>query len=409
VPEAAGKAASATLFPVELRRLERQYYDGVILTGLRSYDRAKAEFHDLFRQLGFPYTWREECHWSDLPPLDIRQMGRDWARSQKGNADALKLAIRSCRRYMFLQMLIGQVHQYAAEMQLRKDAQAGTTPRELWRARNEPACLEPRRYSERIYILGTEVMRYVDDHEFLQVENAYVRTLYGVLLATLGRCDEAHRRLNEAAAYLAHSPKRNDAVTDAVLLLRRAETYLCQAEDAVVWPFADIAGPRPTGSDSLRLAYIEDAHSCLVRARERMQVGQRKDAWWWTLLYELQIKTCTLASEVCEGRTQDRLSFCKECHNRSHARNVLAEAEPLTSGDPFRLARLAILYKDLMCHPHTASETDARERISNACDRLAGAKRVRGSEEYSRYPLDGRVALNIDDVLDMLNGGQRRS
>lgn len=106
LPPAVGKPAGATLSSVELRHLERQYYDGVILTGLRSYERAEAEFRALFRQLGFPHTWRESCHWSDMPGLDIRQMGRDWARSQKGNPDILKLAIRTCRRYMFLEMLI---------------------------------------------------------------------------------------------------------------------------------------------------------------------------------------------------------------------------------------------------------------------------------------------------------------
>ena len=55
-------------------------------------------------------------------------------------------------------------------------------------------------------------MRYVDDCDFLQIENAYIRTLNGVLMATLGRYCEAHRRINEASGYLAHSSKCKDAV-----------------------------------------------------------------------------------------------------------------------------------------------------------------------------------------------------
>lgn len=411
VPEATSKVANCTLSQTDLRHLERQYYDGVILTGLRAYDRAQAEFHDLFRQLGFPHTWREACHWSDFPSSDIRQMGRDWARSQKGRADVLKLAIRSCRRYMFLQMLIGQAYQYASEMELRKaDETAGRSPPKFWQARGDLACRGLRRYSERIYILGTEIMRYVDDHEFLQIENTYIRTLYGVLLATIGRCEEAHRRLNEAAAYLAHSPKRNDAVTEAVLLLRRAEAYLCQAEDAVYWPFADIIESKLTGSESLHLAYLEDAHSCLVQARERMQIGQRKDAWWWTLMYELQIRVCALTSEVCDGCEQRHLSFCKKCQDGSYAKKVLAEAATLTTGDPFRLARLTILFKDLMCHRRGDFDSNVRPSISESIERIAGAKRARDSEEYSRYPLDNRVADHINEVMSVLTGlGKGRS
>src|SRR5262249_31732464 len=155
------------------------------------------------------------------------------------------------------------------------------------------AALVRLRHAEGIYTLATSITRYVRDHAFLQIENTYLRTHYGVVLANLGRFNEAHRRLNEASGYLSQSSKATDGLAHAVIDLRRAETYLLQAV-AIIGELAvgERSGPRDVRDVARKVqvgeAYLDDMQFALERARARF-VNHRKDVWWWTLMSELEL------------------------------------------------------------------------------------------------------------------------
>ncbi|MBN2023333.1 MAG: SIR2 family protein [Pirellulales bacterium] len=386
-PQDSGQDGERRLARRDYLSLEAKYYKAVILTGLRSYGRAEDELHDLFRQLGFPEIAPGTHLWQGYSVHDMRRMGRAWARSRKEDADLLKLAIRAVRRYMFLEMLIAQANECPTATQASAGAAVGTT--------HNKECVKRRQYSEVMYVLGTEIMRYVDDHDFLQVENAYLRTLYGVLMATLDRFYEAHRRLNEASGYLAHSPRRNDSVARAVADLRRAETYLLHGEKVAI----------VDGKEETSLAFLEDAVCCLDRARVSLDEGQRKDVWWWTLMYELQMRICLCLVRMSPGVCTHKnlvlaARFCHEprCEQQGRCTQTLRDAAQLIVADPFRMARLTKMFRDCQLPSGGASQDAVDEELNRAATNLKRIMEARGEEGFGRYSLDDRIREYIEHV-----------
>jgi hypothetical protein len=272
--------------PNNLPISRRQDADGLLHE--RKYARCEREFEELFKELQIP-PMNFDSTKGDFIDLVSKMRGdaKQWCQQSRSDEE-MKLAVRGLRGYMFLQILISHVAKLCCEKSVGgQDDQT-----------NE--CYLRLRYAESIYTLATSVTRYITDHDFLQLENTYIRTHYGVLLADLKRFKEGHRRLNEATGYLSKSSKATNGLAWAVIDLRRAETYLFQARSALEGPAGcctdslvqDFYGRAHEAKEADRQrsagAFLDDMRYALERARARF-VNHRKDVWWWTLLLELQL------------------------------------------------------------------------------------------------------------------------
>jgi len=411
LPENPRREASCGLPRRNYLLLETKYYNAVILTGLRSYGRAENEFHDLFQQLGFPDIAPGVDLWQGYGVRDMRKMGRTWARLHKENTELLHLTIRTIRRYMFLEMLIAQAYEYLATLAFNERKRHDNVIQDPNVRKEDEESVRRRTYSEAMYVLATEIMRYVDDHGFLQTENAYLRTLYGVLMATLDRYCEAHRRLNEASGYLAHSAKRNATVTLAVADLRRAEVYLLRAEKEARATEKENQAVTKRHRKKGALACLEDAVFCLDRAQASLDENRRKDVWWWTLMYELRMRAClcltTLTPRACE-LAHDSLAarFCREppCDKQSRCAHALQDATQLIVADPFRLARLMKMFHDLGKGLGTKRQELHLKELEQLLEYLQLVKRARKDDSYGRYPLDASILQYVALVEAQLKG-----
>ena len=281
---------------------KRQDADGLLHR--RQYKEAEKLLEELFAGISLFEKGEQEnkISWSirfseeekDYPKLvaRMRKLGRDWCLNEKSE-QTMQLAVRGLRGYIFLQMLISQADSLKNSNQTSVFDSTNST--------SDAADSHLRlRHAEGIYTLATSIMRYVRDHDFLQVENAYLRTHYGVLLAELGRFKEAHRRLNEAAGYLSQSTKATDGLSWAIIDLRRAETYLFQALKGTTEPDESVKSISRTcaetgkqlqkheGGQLRQGAYLVDMRYALERAKSRF-INHRKDVWWWTLSLELEL------------------------------------------------------------------------------------------------------------------------
>src|ERR1039457_3428723 len=136
------------------------YYEGKCLIGLRAYSRAESKYLQVFKLLGL---WVDKRPWTlDTSIYEMRHGARNWFVVCNPSQFTLQLAIRCLRHYMFLQMLQAQI------LELR----GGDGNR-----RNRYF-----QFGETLYALATSLMRYVEDEEFLQKENAHIRTHCGVLM-----------------------------------------------------------------------------------------------------------------------------------------------------------------------------------------------------------------------------------
>ena len=346
--------------------LDVLYREALILTGLRSYDLSEEVFREFFAEIGLPHTGRGSRLWENYGVRDMRMMGRHWARLHKGDQWLLQICIRSCRRLMFLEMLVAQAEECAKSTNPSRPVMSGIVT------------VSRRSFAESVYVLATEVMRYIEGHEFLNRENAYIRTLYGVLLATRGRFSEAHRRFAEASCYLAHSEKMHDAVAIALLDLRKAETFL-----------RALASTKKA-NDRQRIAMVWDARACLKRAGQVLDEAHRHDVWWNSLRHELWLWSSALLPQ----KNRNNKSECKQNKDAYHNGTLL------TTDDPFRQARLTHLFLD--CYPSSKiTKNDLKNNLKRVLQK-------RTEEQFRRHPLTtaaitylqhvGRkVHLTIDD------------
>jgi hypothetical protein len=389
LPMTAQSPASEDLLSQDVK-----YRDAVYLTGLRSYEEAENRLLELFADIGLSQIARLHGRWirkdqSVLPEAisvgDARAAAREWVRTDERPSDAkVRLAIKALRRMMFLQMLIAQACQLAVPdpvAPLGDDA------------------LRRFRYAEAIYTMSTEIMRYVDDEAFLQTENAYIRTHYGVTLADLERFSEAHRRLNEATAYLRCSPKNADRLAWAVIDLRRAEVYLDQARLVV---------RVNTEANGRAVAFLDSAHGSLRQVEHQLQ-RQRTEIWWWTWMYELELTICERLSQMdlgdrtgCSaGGGPDVALICGLCNDPYEwVTRIVREAQRLIQTDVFRQARLA----DLVMRIGTARNSrgaldDLIQVVGRPLDRVMKAR-----AEVTGHPLDPQIQTYAEGILRRIRG-----
>jgi len=122
-------------------------------------------------------------------------------------------------------------------------------------------------------------------------ETIAIRSLYSNALAHLRRFTEAHRKLDEAFAYLFNS---RFAVHDAhwgILALRRAEVYLYEAlEGFNVYNGIDSTLRR-------RLSKLDDSWAGIERA-ERWLGGTNQSNWWWGRLHTIKLRILAAVREL---------------------------------------------------------------------------------------------------------------
>ncbi len=350
----------------------------VLYTEFRAYKDADEGFVTILKDFHLLTTWPSSTK-------QARDWARDWILHDPPPAqDDLKLAIKTLRRAMFLTMLMAQAKAFslASVGQLSPDCQ-------------KLVCLQKR--AEALYALATELMRSLDDVEFLQIENCYIRTNYAALLANMQRFREAHRRLNEASGYLAHSKRRTDPVSWAVIDLRRAEVLLTESHHKL-----ELERPK---SRSAALALEHDAHTSLLRAQRRL-MDSRRNVWWWTWLYELQMIECVHFSQI-RGQEQHCLNSptngalpaaglpCRECTvDGQRCIELMQHAMRVNKLDPYRQARLVALFRIFI--------TSSGEKKQNIADVLKEAEEhlsaVLEARKLKQPPLSADVLKYIERV-----------
>lgn len=330
-------------------RAMRQDADGLLQE--RDYEGCSILLEELFSNLRLDHVKFTEAKLHDGSFVtNMRAVGRTWGLSKRPERE-MQLAVRALRTYMFLQKLMAQA--------------AGLVPAGGREKPNPQARVARLQYAEAIYTLVTSITRYVRDHDFLQIENTYIRTHYGVLLAELGRFKEAHRRLNEATGYLSKSSKAEDGLAWAVTELRRAETYLLQARAARRTGQEEIGGGFRSAA-----AYLDDMRFALERAKQRF-VNQRKDVWWWTLLPELEL-SCFLARK-------DLLSMKLTERDVDQCREIVGQSLLVVNSDSSRLARLLDL---LMAIDNSSGRRLFKAETEQIFKRFRGAQRALGLRKY---------------------------
>jgi hypothetical protein len=371
--------------PPEYFDLELEYKEAVAQTGLRLYDDSEGSFTNLLGKLynlpnGVPSGALEPFKTHGRPTLDeIRRIGRQWIAADPDDP-LKKLMVRTIRRYMFLLMLKAQL------LTLRDcKTEEGILSFSKRSDIDEYQVLLKR--AETFYCLATELMRHICDHDFLQRENALIRTNYGVLLGNMRRFVEAHRRLNEASAFLKQSGESPDSISWAIIDLRRAEVQLTEACDlAARW--IERLGQDPA-SNSWRqcVAITNDAQMHLDSARSKME-GHRKNVWWWTWSYQLQVSICAMLCRLktvvhtnnrnvrCwkERQTENLGSVCRLCDGKwKICVDLFAESMRLTVLDALRQARLIELFLFLLADKCSDGDTltgDDHWILNGLCDHL---------------------------------------
>jgi hypothetical protein len=139
---------------------------------------------------------------------------------------------------------------------------------------------------ERCYNFATGLLRYVADFDFVQRENAILRTTTGIVLSWLGRHVEAQRCYNESYGYLNHARGASLPRLFATVDLRRAQTSLCQVQ------LADPAlGEQASSPKTPMIALIYDAVSSVHRADYKIR-GSSVNAHWFTWRYDVELSIC---------------------------------------------------------------------------------------------------------------------
>jgi len=301
---------------------------------------------------------------------------------------------------MFLQMLLAQAERSAAKERILAQVKEGKPGAGLLQ------------FAEVMYDATTEIMRYVEDQDFLGIQNAYIRTDYGVVLANLGRFSEAHRRLNEATGYLRCSPKNGDLLAWSVADLRRAEVYLREAESHVGEAEEDDKVGRAecgTYKRSHAVVCIDSAYAALRQAESRV-IGQPRETWWLTWMHELDLWVCELLTRTrfCppRGKASHASHVCRRCMDPYQRVNeVVEKALRLIRYDVFRMASLGDVVQRI--HEYKHLRQPAREAISRVAGKLDSALNAarearRDDQDYKDYPLHPTVETYVQYIADRL-------
>lgn len=379
--------------------LEQRYAKARCLTGLRSYEKAEKEFQCVLAKLGLKLRSNASTRAPDWV-ASLRRRAAAWVLPQGRqfrSQPQIQLAIRVLVRYLFLRLLRAQAQRLRF---------SGTGGRRDGAAKSHKMF----RSAEGMYVIVTTLLRFVNEPDFVTRQNVHVRTLYGVMLANIQCPYEAHRRLSEAAAYLARWPNHTTSVAWAVIDLRRAETYLRQSEAALpaliqAWPVtqcdADVDASRRA------LAFVEDADAALDRAHHRL-LGNREYVWWWTLLYELQMTVCLYRRRLLRAPDAIQDGGCGACRRCAGGddlpRYLIKHGQRLVWQDVARFARLIELYAALQVSRHPLAGPDVVAELRRLLAELTTMYHLRrGFRELtgkkSRRPLDPNLKAYVQQVI----------
>ncbi len=290
----------------------------------------------------------------------LRDVAHKWSRRKE--EATLQLAIRALRRNMFFLMLNAQL------CQLTDHVAAG---RLLLLA------------TEGNYVVATTIMRYCSDHAFLQEENANVRCHAGVMLGNLGRFHEAHRRLNEAWAYLLRAARARRTLLGAIIDLRRAEVYLLQVERA-----------RLDRQPEAAYALLEEARTALSRAANRWR-NEPARTWWRTLGCELALRVTRAQLEIRQANGEERPWAAREAR-QEQAWRELKEGVRLVRADVYRMARLTDLWLEIAAR---AGWEAHRQELRLDWDSVAEARQRLVRRGIQRVSWIGSYVNRVQELL----------
>jgi hypothetical protein len=354
----------------------------------RNYDAAEQSFKEIFSEIRLPI---EEIKNGSLETEPLRKTVRNWIdgiiddsvkivplRKIKSIGyrkelafslaqDIYSFCVQVLRLYQMLQLYYAQIKRYTGK--------------------NDAANLIN---AEKIYISSTEIMRYIMDNDFLNYENALLRTNTGIMLSLMKRHHEAYRRYNEAYGYLNFGIRPDSPLEFAVIDLRRGETFLSQIEQKLY----EIRGSDPgssltEGAKKLpeqlktKVGMLYDAIAAIDRGEYRMK-GNTINAWWHCWMYELQLNLCVeiakVRTEVCnaldykDGDKYDLFGHCRECEfcGKRFISNMERGLE-IAGNDILRIARYLHHLLEFI-HVVPINE-NLRYRFTDACE--FGEKRLK--------------------------------
>ncbi len=244
-----------------------------------------------------------------------------------------------------------------------------------------------------------------DQLEVYTREQVTMRGIYAIALSHLGRHTEAHRRLDEATAYLASSRLSLEDAEWGVLRLRRAECFIWQG-----WPALGGVELGDTDNDEgrldqgemlapiyeafetdRRLSALNQAWSELNRAEEFFSDSNRSD-WWWGRLAVLQLRVVAgiAAIAVEQPPEQKNDMICASLPFRTRIKpstvvyRILRRSLLLNPNDSMRVARLSLL----VCRLREPMAGHVAEPFSNVFSDIKPSwKRLK---EYALHELGSR-------------------
>jgi hypothetical protein len=255
--------------------------------------------------------------------------------------DQMEFLIKLFRYHHRLKLLEAQLFRYLNEIDT-KDNNCQNSDNKLKEA-------------EILYICSTEMMRYIMNNDFLNHENAKLRTNTGIMLSWMKRHNEAYRRYNEAYGYLNFGIQPDSPHEFALIDLRRAETFISKIEQGL---FNNSQEPEfiqidLTLEQKVQFGYLYDAIASIDRAEFRIK-GQSIDTWWHCWMLELQLNVCTkikvLREQICNElgyKNKDKYDLfghCRECEfcGIRFVKNLEKGLE-IVGSDGLRLARYLYL------------------------------------------------------------------
>ena len=271
--------------------------------------------------------------------------------------DIFKFMIRAFRHYQMLNLYYAQIYRY-----LKRDYSHYLIT------------------AEKVYIHSTEMMRYVTDNDFLNRENAFLRTNTGIMLSWMERHHEAYRRYNEAYGYLNFGIRPDTPLEFAIIDLRRGETFLSQIEQKLYKDIdiknINIILKREELPPYLKSHFgmLYDAIASVDRGEFRMK-GATVNTWWNCWMLELQLILCNkiveLRNEICnvlhykKGDKYDFFGHCRECEYCGiRFINNLEKGLNIVGKDVLRIARYLSHLKDF--EANMSFNKDLIERFKNA-------------------------------------------
>ena len=318
LPDCGGDAAPAAK---ALAEAEKAVRDFVQCVHVRQYKEAEAQAGSL---LG-----RYDIDLNDIFGNSVRENARRWVQKHVASGGGVsqrrvQLVLQIVRRYQLLKI-------YQAGLQRFNERPGGEREATLVQA-------------EKLYIFSTEVMRYVDDVNFLQIENALLRMNTGIVLSWMNRHHEAHRRFSESYGYLNHSSTPLKSMRYATVDLSRTDTFLCQ-----LYKSREASTELGIGLALMeQYGLVYDAIAGVERAMYKVADTTVKTRWYaW--LRELELCVCCEVARLAQ-REKGADSWFARCRGTGALVEwfccSVKDASYVVGKDTLRLARYVALARE---------------------------------------------------------------